>query len=146
MDRKAQEFLNAKHIAIVGVSHNAQKFGSAIYTELKKRGFDVYAVNPSMNEFNGDPCYYSLTELKGKIDGAILCIPTTKIEMVLREAAVIGLKHVWLQQGAGTPDLVKLGESLGLQMVSGKCILMYAEPVGPLHGFHQFFAKIFGGY
>jgi predicted CoA-binding protein len=146
MDPKVQQFLNAKHIAVVGVSRSAQKFGSAIYTELKTRGYDVYAVNPAITEFNGNPCYYSLTTLQGKIDGAILCSPTTTIEMVLREAAAIGLKHIWIQQGTGSPALVKLGTSLGLKMVSGKCILMYAEPVGSIHSFHRFFAKLFGGY
>ena len=32
----------------------------------------------------------------------------------------------------------------GLQPVSGKCIMMFADPVGSIHGVHRWFAKVFG--
>ena len=40
-----------------------------------------------------------------------------------------GIGNVWVQQGGESPELIKLGEDLNLNMVAGKCILMYATPV-----------------
>jgi len=144
MNQAINNFINGKRIAVVGVSRNAKKFGNAIYTELKQRGYQVFAVNPSINEIAGDPCYPNLKALQGKIDGVLVCVPSSKGETVLREAAELGLHNVWLQQGADSPKLIKLGSELGLNMVSRKCILMYAPPVRSFHNFHRAIAKLFG--
>ena len=144
MNQAINDFINGKRIAVVGVSRNAKKFGNAIYTELKQRGYQVFAVNPSINEIAGDPCYPNLKALQGKIDGVLVCVPSSKGETVLREAAELGLHNVWLQQGADSPKLIKLGSELGLNMVSRKCILMYAPPVRSFHNFHRAIAKLFG--
>jgi hypothetical protein len=40
--------------------------------------------------------------------------------------------------------LVELGKQLGLNMVSGKCIMMYAEPVRSIHKWHRGFMKLIG--
>ena len=69
MDATIKEFLQAKRLAVVGVSRSPQKFGTAVYTELKTRGFEVYGVNPHMETILGDKCYPSLGDLAGKIDG-----------------------------------------------------------------------------
>jgi predicted CoA-binding protein len=144
MNQEIKDFVANKRVAVVGVSRHEKKFGSAIYTELKGRGYQVFAVNPAVQEVLGDKCYPNLSALKGQVDGAVICITPKAVEPVLREAAAIGLKNVWLQWGADTPDTVKLGRDLGLNLVSGKCILMYAEPVRSFHSFHRFFVKLFG--
>jgi predicted CoA-binding protein len=138
------DFVAGKRVAVVGVSRYAKKFGSSIYTELKGRGYQVFGVNPAVGEVSGDKCYPNLTALQGQVDGAVICIKPSSVEPVLREAAAIGLKNIWLQWGADTPENVKLGRELGLNLVSGKCILMYAEPVRSFHSFHRFFVKLFG--
>jgi predicted CoA-binding protein len=144
MNQSIEEFIKGKRVAVVGVSHNDKKFGSIAYQELKKRGYQVVAVNPNMTQFAGDPCYPNLLALQGKIDGVVLCVPSTQGEKVLREAAQAGIKNVWLQAGAQTPGLVKLGRELNLNLVAGKCILMYATPVTGFHGWHRGFVKFFG--
>jgi predicted CoA-binding protein len=144
MNQAIIDFVAGKRVAVVGVSRYAKKFGSSIYTELKGRGYQVYGVNPAVEEIQGEKCYPNLTALKGQVDGAVICIKPKSVEPVLREAADIGLKNIWLQWGADTPENVKLGKELGLNLVSGKCILMYAEPVRSFHSFHRFFVKLFG--
>ncbi len=144
MNQSKDDFVQSKRLAVVGVSHNVHKFGNAAYTELKRRGYKVFGVNPSMAEIDGDKCYENLSSLKGEIDGAVICIPPEKVETVLREASSIGVRNVWLQQGAESDDAIKLGNDLGMNVVAGKCILMYAEPVRGFHGFHRFFVKLAG--
>jgi uncharacterized protein len=145
MDKTIQEFLQCKQIAVVGVSHNPNKFGASIYRELKSRGYQVFAVNPSLQEIAGEPCYPNLAALQGKVDGAVICIQPAKVAAVLQEAAQAGLQRIWLQQGSESPEALKTAAELGLNPVTKKCILMYAQPVQSFHRFHRFFVKLFGG-
>lgn len=144
MDTNIGEFISGKRIAIAGVSRSGKKFGNAAHKELKSRGYEVFLIHPEAKEIDGDPCYPSLSELRGKVDGVLVSLPPSQAGPVLREAADTGVQHVWLQQGAETKELLALGKELELKMVSGKCILMYAPPVKSFHGFHRFVNKLLG--
>jgi len=144
MNRAIEEFISKKRIAVVGVSRNPGKFGNSVLAELTTRGYEVYPVHPRAEEIGGVRCHPSLTALQGTVDAAVVCIPRAAVESVLREAAAIGLKNVWIQQGAESPAAVALGQALGLSVVAGKCILMYAPPVGGFHGFHRTVNRLFG--
>lgn len=146
MDQNTQDFLQAKRLAVVGVSHSAQKFGSTIYTELKTRGFEVFGVNPQLDVIAGDKCYASVSELAGKVDGVVICLPPQKAAGVIREASAAGIKKIWLQQGSQSLETGKAAREVGVTPVEGKCILMYAGEVKSFHGFHKFVAKLIGQY
>jgi predicted CoA-binding protein len=146
MDQNIQDFLQVKRLAVVGVSHSAQKFGSAVYTELKTQGYEVYGVNPQLDVIAGDKCYASISELAGKVDGAVICLPAPKAAGVIREAAAAGVKNIWLQQGSQSMETGKAAREAGVQPVEGKCILMYAGQVKSVHAFHRFVAKLIGQY
>jgi uncharacterized protein len=146
MSQQIENFVKCQRMAVVGVSHDSKKFGNTIYQELKARSYQVYGVNPSLQEIDNEPCYPNLTALKGKIDGVVICLQPAKTAQVLREAADIGLDNIWLQQGAESPEALKAAQDLGLNPVVKKCILMYMPPVQSLHKFHRFFAKLFGQF
>jgi predicted CoA-binding protein len=144
MDQAIQDFVNGKRIAVVGVSREGTKFGNTAFTELAARGYQVFAVHPSAQEIAGAPCYPNLTALRGRVDGALVVVPPQQAASILREAAAIGLKNVWLQQGAESPEVLALARDLGLSLVARRCVLMYAPPVRSFHGWHRFFARLFG--
>ena len=139
-------FLQQKTIAVVGASRNKDKFGTAIYRDLKKAGYKVFAVNPRADMVEGDRCYAGLGALPGKADAVIIVIPPADTIAIIEEAARLGIQHVWLQQGANSPAGEALAKELGLNLVSGACIFMYLEPIESIHKFHRFFEKLFGGY
>lgn len=144
MDQAVQDFINCKRIAVVGASRNKNKFGNAAYKELKERGYQVFAVNPSAQEINGDACYPNLMSLKDQVDGVLVTVPAQQGIKVLQEAKEAGIHNVWVQQQAESPELLKVGKELELNLVSGKCILMYAPPVRSFHKWHRGFVKLFG--
>jgi predicted CoA-binding protein len=144
MDTNIEEFISKKRIAIAGVSRSGKKFGNSAQKELKSRGYEVFLIHPEAKEIDGDPCYPSLAYLNGRVDGVLVSLPPSQAGSVLREAAAAGVQNVWLQQGAETKELIALGKDLGLKMVSGKCILMYAPPVKSFHGFHRFVNRLLG--
>lgn len=146
MDARIQDFVQAKRLAVVGVSRSDKKFGTAIYTELKTRGYEVFGVNPQMETILGDKCYATVGELAGQVDGVVICLPPQKAAGVIREAAAAGLHKIWLQQGSQSLETGKVAREVGVTPVEGKCILMYAGEVKSVHAFHRFFARLFGQY
>lgn len=144
MSPSIQEFINCKRLAVVGFSRNSRKFGNAAYKELRERGYEVFAVHPEEKEIAGVTCYPNLTALKDRVDGLLVSVSSKHVIPVLEEAASINLKNVWLQQGAESKEVIATAKQLGLNFVSGKCILMYALPVKSIHRFHRGIMKFFG--
>lgn len=144
MNPAIQNFIEHKRIALAGASRSGNKFGNIAAKELKERGYEVFLVHPEAEEIDGAPCYPNLSALRGKVEGVLICLPASQGEAVLREAAEIGVNRAWLQQGAENQELVALGSELGMELVSGKCILMYAPPVRSFHRWHRGFAKLIG--
>ncbi len=139
-----QEFIALKYIAVVGVSSNKDKFGSMVYRDMKAKGYKVTAVNPKLDMVEGDRCFAGLGALPTKPEGVILVIPPTETVAVIEEAARLGIKYIWLQQGANSPEGEAKCAELGLKVVSGECVFMFLEPVESIHGFHRFIWKLFG--
>lgn len=146
MNETIQRIIAARRIAVVGASRGGKKIGNAIVKELKERGYEIFPVHPSAAEFEGIACAPDLLALRDRVDAVVVCVPPAKGAAVLRDAAAAGIRLVWMQQGASSPELLALARELGLETVSKKCIMMYAPPVGSIHGVHRFFAKLFGRY
>ncbi len=146
MDTNILDFISGKRIAIVGASrtNDKYKFGNMAGTELKRRGYQVFFVHPEAQSINDETPYPSLSALQGKVDGILLSVPAVKGMPVLQEAAALGFRNVWVQAGGESPELIKLGSELKLNIVTGKCILMYAQPVKGFHVIHRFVARISG--
>ena len=139
MNTKAgvSEFLAQKKIALVGLSRKGNQFSNMAFKELKKRGYEVLPVNPAVDSIDGEKCYPDLKALEGAADAALIMTPSSQSAAVVKTAAESGIKHVWIQQGAETDEAVKVGADNGLNLVSGECIMMFAEPTAFLHRLHR---------
>lgn len=146
MNTRIQDFISGRRIAIVGASrtNDKYKFGNMAAAELKRRGYEIFLVHPQAETIGGEKTYPSLEALKGKVDGVLVSLPASKGLQVLGEAAAAGLRNVWVQQGGESAELIIRGEELKLNLVTGKCILMYAGPVRSFHAIHRFIARVGG--
>lgn len=144
MNETMNQFINFKHIAVVGVSD--KKMGGAIYKELKTRGYTVYPVHPTRKAFEGGTCHATLRMVPSEVKAAVVAVSPKAAETVVEDALAAGITHLWFQQGPNFSDAVAKAKAKGLQTVSRKCILMYAPPVTSIHSFHRFFVKLFGRY
>ncbi|HET7087514.1 MAG TPA: CoA-binding protein, partial [Anaerolineae bacterium] len=97
MNQGIRDFVHCQTIAVVGASRTGKKFGNMAYRDLKKRGYDVLAVHPTAQTLEGDTCYASLRDLPRTPDGVIVSLPPNKVTPVLRDAADLGIRNVWLQ-------------------------------------------------
>jgi predicted CoA-binding protein len=144
MEQAIVDFVAGRRIAVVGASRGGRKFGNAACAELVARGYQVVLVHPEAKEIAGAPCRQSLAAARNEVDGVLVTVRPRQAPAVLREAAAAGLRNVWLQQGAESPEALALARELGLNLVAKRCVLMYAPPVKGLHGFHRALAGFLG--
>ncbi len=142
--QSVDEFLRKKNVALVGLSRKGNQFSNSVYKELVKKGYNVIPVNPAAEEIGGVKCYPDLKSAKGLVESALVMTPSARVPEVLQDAEVSGVKHIWIQQGADSKETATLGREKGLDVVSGECIMMFAEPVGFMHRIHRWVWKRLG--
>ena len=138
------DFLAQKTLAVVGVSRRARGFGYGVFKHLKAGGYRVFAINPNAASIGGERCYTNLAALPEPVGGAVVLVPRAQMEQVVREAARAGIRRVWIQQFCETAAAIRFCEENGLSVISGQCILMFAEPVSFNHRVHRWLWKLIG--
>lgn len=124
MQGDMKEFLQQKIWAVVGVSNNPEKFGNKVYFQLKKVGYKVYAINPKLNEIDGDPCYPTLSSLPTVPDVINVVVPPKATEEIMDECARLGIQRVWMQPGSESDTAIQKGDQLGLKLIYNQCVLI----------------------
>jgi len=118
-----EEMLEKKIWAVVGANQEPEKYGNMIYRKLKKRGYEVYAVNPMYDTIEGDVCYKDITSLPVLPEVINMVVSPKRGKAYLEEAAKLGIKYIWLQPGTHDDVLTKQIEELGIQSVKA-CVLV----------------------
>lgn len=136
-------FMGQPALAIVGVSRSGSKFGNLARRELARKGYRVYPIHPAATEIDGVRCYQRFADLPEPVDAVLVVVPPAEAGRVVSEAAAAGIHHVWLQQGAESPEVLRACRDLGLEVVSGECVLMFARPTG-YHKAHRVIWKLLG--
>jgi predicted CoA-binding protein len=127
MQGDMQEFLSKKNWAVVGVSSDPTKYGNKVYFKLKKSGYNVFAINPNLNQIDGDPCYPNLSALPFLPDVISVVVPPKVTEQIIDECAKLGIQRIWMQPGSESEESIKKGEKLGLQLIHNQCVLIQAR-------------------
>jgi uncharacterized protein len=143
ISKRIEAFLAEPSIAVVGVSRTGRKFGNAACRALREKGYRVHQVHRKATQIDGMPCYARLADLPEPVGGVLVVVPPWDAIDVIHEAAAAGISRVWLQQGAESTAVLKVCDQLGLEVVSGECILMFAHPTG-LHKVHRFVHDVIG--
>lgn len=109
--------------AVVGATARRDKFGFKIYDFLKRHGYRVYAVNPNVQEIEGEKCYAHITELPEKPAVVNMVIAPRLAEPVLQQCQQLHISYVWFQPGAGSAQTLDECRRLGLTAVSDVCVM-----------------------
>jgi predicted CoA-binding protein len=128
----ASEFLASKRVAVTGVSRHPKDHGAnVVYRRLRDRGYEVFAVNPSASEVEGDRCYHDLRSIPGGIDSVVIATRPERAEQTMRECADLGIEHVWMHRGPGAGSVSEAaadyGRQQGITVIDGGCPCMF-EP------------------
>ena len=138
-----EAFIAHQKFAVIGVSENKRKFGYTIFHELKKRGYEIEAVNRNLAQFGGQKCYNSVNELPEEIRAAILVTKQHETLQLIEDCIQKGIKNIWIQQGGEPEKIETICSKYDANIVYNRCILMFAKPTG-FHKFHGNLNKLFG--
>jgi predicted CoA-binding protein len=136
-------FLAQAAISVVGVSRSGKGFGVAAVRELRRKGYNVHVVHPHADLIEGERCYQRLADLPPGVDALLVVVPPERALDVVRDAASHGIRKIWLQQGAESAEALRACADLGLEVISGECILMFARPTG-IHKAHRWVWGVLG--
>ncbi len=119
-----QEFIAQKRFAIVGATNNPQKYGYHIFRNLRNRGYEVYPVNPRLDELEGIRCYPSLADIPIKVDVVDFVVPPKVTNQILRECKRLGLNRIWLQPGSESEAAIAFCKDNNLKVVHSVCVML----------------------
>lgn len=129
-------------IAVVGVSRE-KGFANVAFHELRKKGYRVFPVNRETDTVEGEKCYRRLADLPESVRGVLIVTPPDETESVVADCAKLGIKRVWMQQGAESVAAIQRCDENGITVVDHACILMYDDPIG-MHKLHRWFWNVLG--
>jgi predicted CoA-binding protein len=140
------EFLAPRKMIVAGVSRDSKKFSNSIYRDLKKNGFEVYPFNPNADEVEGEACYKKLRNIPGGNKSLYIVAPKSQCFNIVKEAIDSGIEKIWIQQMSETKEAIDLARANNIELIHGKCMYMFLEPVESIHRFHRGLVKFFGRY
>ncbi len=145
-----EEFLRQKRIAIIGISRQSQNIGIEVFNQLRRRGHDVFPVNPNAVGIMGHHCYSRVQEIQPPPDAALVMTPARITSAVVRDCAEAGIRLIWMFRGGGqgsvSPEAVEFCHANGIDLVPGECPLMFLAPVNGIHWIHRLICKITRSY
>ena len=152
LEAKVNDFLGQRRIAVAGVSRNQSHHpaGNLIYRRLKTTGHDVFAVNPHMQNFDGDRCYPDVASIPGGVDGVVIVTRPDVTERVVHQCSDAGVRRVWMHQSlAGgssvSPAAVEYCRQHDISAIAGACPMMYGDGVDFGHTCLRWILKLKGG-
>ena len=119
-----KEFVAQKRFAVVGATDNREKYGNQIFKNLKGRGYEVYPVNPRMEELEGVKCYASLDDIPVKVDVVDFVVPPAVTEAILKDCKRLGLDRIWLQPGSENEAAIAYCHENNLNVVHDVCVML----------------------
>ncbi len=129
----AQDFLKLRTIAVAGVSRNGNAVGNLIYKKLKEAGYEVFALNPNINEIQGDPCYPDVTAVPSKIEGMLIATHPEQSKQIVMDCIAQGVEYIWFHQSIDNGSFSKEASDYalehGLNVITGGCPMMFCHPV-----------------
>lgn len=130
MERLVYDFLKrGRRFAVFGVSRDPGKYGYRVYFDLKRKGFEVYAVNPNIDCVDGDRVYSSVFDLPVMVDVAVLVVPPVVGLRVVEDCVRAGVRRVWLQPGAESEEILEFCRRNNIDVVWGVCVMVESAGV-----------------
>jgi predicted CoA-binding protein len=114
--------INAKTIAVYGLSNNQQRTAYQIAEEMQKSGYRIIPVNPYGEEVLGEKAYTSLAEIPGNIDIINVFRRPEFLMDVAKDAAETDCRVFWAQQGVINEEAYHYLKEKGFTVMMDLCI------------------------
>ena len=111
----AMDFLDQRLIAIAGVSRTpgGAHSGNIVYKRLRERGYEVFGINPSAEEIEGDPAYENLAAIPGGVDAVVIATTPEVADQVMQGCIDENVTRVWMHRSIGSGSVSATAAALG---------------------------------
>lgn len=121
-DELRKIYAESKTIAVVGISADESKPSNNVPAYLQSQGYRIIPVNPRGGEILGEAVYESLDKVDTAVDVVDVFRPAEETPDIARQAAKIGAKVLWLQEGIASDEAEKIGEEAGMTVIMDRCM------------------------
>jgi predicted CoA-binding protein len=119
----AQLLRTTRTVAIVGASANPARASHEVWSYLTAASdYELYLVNPTVDEIDGTRVYPSLADLPVMPDLVDVFRRREFLPDVLDETIAVGAKTLWLQLGLRHEQVARDAAAAGLTVVQDRCL------------------------
>jgi len=121
-----------KIVAIVGLSRDTSKDSYRVAEYLKKNGFRIVPVNPTVDEVLDEKSYESLLDMPVEVQKTIEVVdifrPSTEVLLIVEQAVRLKKMHgvpyvIWMQLGIINEQAARTARKAGILVVMDKCMM-----------------------
>jgi len=109
-------------VAVVGLSTDPTKAAHSVPAAMQAYGWRVIPVNPHADELLGEKVHRRLADIPEPVEVVNVFRPSAEAADVVRQAADIGAKAVWLQLGIMSAEARAIAAEHGLLYVEDRCM------------------------
>lgn len=124
IEEKITRFLAANAFGVAGASTNRAKYGNKVLRCFQQHNRRVIPINPRAEVIENLACVASVADLPAEATSLSIITPTIT-EQVVEQAIACGIKNIWMQPGAESPNAVARCEEAGINLIAdGSCLLV----------------------
>lgn len=125
ISERIETFLAADAFGVVGASSKPHKYGNKVLRCYQQNQHAVVPVNPVEKVIEGLDCVASVNELPAHVNSISIITPPQVTEKIVISAITRGIKNIWMQPGAESPQAVATCEAAGVNVIAdGSCVLV----------------------
>jgi predicted CoA-binding protein len=126
--------LDAKTVAVVGLSGNPLRASHFVGFYLQRHGYRVIPVNPREPEILGEQSFASLRDVPVPIDIVNVFRAPSALPEIARDAVAIGAKYLWCQFTVINEEGARIAEDGGVAVIMDRCLKVeHARYAGRMH-------------
>ena len=122
-ERISELLLNARTIAVVGLSDNPVRISHGVSQYMQSQGYRIIPVNPTITEALGEKAYPTLRDVPEKIDIVNVFRRSEFVPEVVEEAVALNIPAIWMQEGVIHQQAADEARAAGAFVVMDRCIL-----------------------
>ena len=112
-----------KTVAVIGASTDTRKFGNKAVRAFKKRGYEVYPVNPKVTKLEDLQVFPTISAIPVRPNLVSVYLPPSALLKILPDIAAKGCDELWLNPGTESPEVLAEAERLGLNVIQACSII-----------------------
>ena len=110
-----------KTIAVVGLSNDPTRDSYRVASYMKRVGYRIIPVNPTIDEALGERAYPDVTSVPESVDMVEIFRRSEYVPSVVEEAIRKRVKYIWMQDGVIHEEAAEKARAVGIPVVMDNC-------------------------